>query len=195
MANRRQRLRPVLAAVAALVVVVGAPVGAAPPTYGSSNPGPWWKPGVPFTGGHPDPSVAQMGDLLFTYGTNHGGSHLPAGWSRDGITWTPRTQYEGAAGMEDGFGYSNDGFPHMPWTPAGVRQETWAPSVAFIRGQWVGFHSVRIANPGQHTSYGRFAIHVSVADNPLGPFRPVSSSRVGPSTPTWWSTRRAGGPS
>lgn len=176
----KPRLRPVLATVVAVLVVLGgvAPGHAAPPTHGSTNPGPWWKPGVPFSGGHPDPTLAQMGDILLSYGTNHGGSHLPAAWSRDGLTWTPRTQYEGAAGMEDGYGYSNDGFPHMPWTPAGVARETWAPSVAFVRGQWVGFHSVRIANPGAFTPYGRFAIHVSVADNPLGPFRPASSAPI-----------------
>lgn len=32
------------------------------------------------------------------------------------------------------------------------------------------------ADMGQYSAYGRFAIYVSVTDNPLGPFEAVSSS-------------------
>ncbi|HMJ74386.1 MAG TPA: hypothetical protein VK507_00315, partial [Iamia sp.] len=154
-----------LAAVLALGAVVP-PAPANPPVHGSTNSTGWHKPGVPYTGVHPDPSLTSMGGLMFTYSTNHGSSNLPVGWSADGLTWTPRTQYEGPLGMMgNGYGYYNDGFPNMPWTPAGVQKEPWAPSVAHVGGRWVAFMSVRIANPGSYTSYGRFAIYVATADN------------------------------
>lgn len=185
MRNRRRITTAIVLAASLAVGTACEPAASNPPTHGSSNSGGWYKPGVPYTGVHPDPTLASMGDLLFTYSTNHGSSNLPVGWSGDGITWTPRTQYEGALGMRDGYGYFNDGFPDMPWTPAGVQKEPWAPSVAHIGGRWVAFVSVRIANPGRYTSYGRFAIYVAVADNPMGPFRAASSSPiVSPSTST-----------
>ncbi|HEV7721956.1 MAG TPA: family 43 glycosylhydrolase [Iamia sp.] len=166
-----------LATTLALGAVVP-PAPANPPVHGTTNSTEWYKPGVPYTGVHPDASLTSMGGLLFTYSTNHGSSNLPVGWSADGISWTARTQYEGSLGMKDGYGYYNDGFPDMPWTPAGVQKEPWAPSVAHVGGRWVAFMSVRIANPGSYTSYGRFAIYVAIADNPMGPFRAASSSPI-----------------
>lgn len=179
MRTRSRRIIGIVALAATLASgAVAPPATANPPSYGSSNSSGWYKPGVPYTGVHPDPTVASMGDLLFTYSTNHGSSNLPVGWSGDGLTWTARTQYDGALGMRDGYGYYNDGFPDMPWTPSGVQREPWAPSVAHIRGRWVAFISVRIANPGSYTPYGRFAIYVATADNPMGPFRAASSAPI-----------------
>jgi hypothetical protein len=178
----KTRWRPCTTLVVAATLALGAvapPATANPPSYGSSNSSGWYKPGVPYTGVHPDPSLVSLGGLLFTYGTNHGSSNLPVGWSGDGMTWTARTQYEGSLGAgPDGFGYYNDGFPNMPWTPAGVQKEPWAPSVAHVGGRWVAFVSVRIANPGSYTPYGRFAIYVATADNPMGPFRAASGSPI-----------------
>jgi hypothetical protein len=177
--RRRITTSIALAATLALGAVAPAtPVAANPPSWGSTNSTEWYKPGVPYTGVHPDPTVTSMGGLLFTYSTNHGSSNLPVGWSADGLSWTARTQYEGSLGMRDGYGYYNDGFPDMPWTPAGVQKEPWAPSVAHIGGKWVAFVSVRVANPGAYTSYGRFSIFVATADNPMGPFRPASGSPI-----------------
>lgn len=180
--TRRRRAAVALAAVLAIGATGpggGAPVAAAPPVHGSSNSSGWHKPGVPYTGVHPDPTVTSMGPLQFSYGTNHGSSNLPVQWTADGITWTARTQYEGSLGAgPDGQGYFNDAFPNMPWTPAGVQKEPWAPSVAFVGGKWVAFISVRIANPGRYTSYGRFAIYVATATDPMGPYTAASSSPI-----------------
>ncbi|NLV56718.1 MAG: family 43 glycosylhydrolase, partial [Acidimicrobiales bacterium] len=142
-----------------------------------------------FTYQNADPAVVSLGPLMFTYATNHGGADLPITWSADGHTWTARTQYEGAAAHQDGdVGYFNDGFPNVPWgvdynrcngaTPGCDPKEMWAPSVGFIGGRWIGFHAVKIAREPAYSSYGRFAIYASVADNPLGPFRAASSRPI-----------------
>lgn len=57
-------------------------------------------------------------------------------------------------------------------------KEVWASSVAFLGGRWVGFHAVKVSRQASFSSYGRFAIYVSTASNPMGPFRPASSAPI-----------------
>lgn len=177
------------ALAAVLVLALVAPALAAPVPAGAASSGPWLKPGVPFTYQGADPSVVALGPAMYTYATNHGGADLPITWSGDGATWTARTQYDGAAGNQDGdVGYFNDGFPNVPWgidndrcdgrTPGCDPKEMWAPGVAFVYGRWVAFHAVKVHREPAFSPYGRFAIYASVADSPIGPFRPASSQAI-----------------
>lgn len=181
----RRGIRWITATVLIALAVVPGPVAPA----GAAASGPWLKPGVPFTYQNADPAVAALGPMMFTYATNHGGADLPITWSGDGHTWTARPQYEGSAANQDGdVGYFNDGFPSVPWgidynscdasTPGCDPKEMWAPTVAFIGGRWIGFHAVKIHREPAFSPYGRFAIYVSVADNPMGPFRAASSQPI-----------------
>ena len=151
----------------------------APLPVAAADMGGWFKPGVPFTQTHPDPSVTSLGPMLFSYATNHGGPKLPVEWSADATTWTARTQYEGSGAYQGGdtHGWYSDALPTAPWG-SGTPKELWAPSVAFVGTHWVAYHAVRIAPDGQYSAYGRFAIYVSTASNPLGPFTAVSSSPI-----------------
>lgn len=166
------RLIPCLVAGSLLAALAFTPADPAE----AGDMGGWFKPGVPFGQTHPDPSVASLGPMLFSYATNHGGPKLPVSWSADATTWTARTQYEGRGAFQGGdtHGWYSDALPTAPWG-YGNPKELWAPSVAFVGNRWMAYHAVRTAPPGQYGSYGRFAIYASSAPEALGPFTAVSS--------------------
>lgn len=150
----------------------------------------WLKPGIPLRGQqHPDPSVVTVGPLLLSFATQHGGADLPVVWSGDAVTWTARTAYSDDRAYLDGdsAGHYNDAIIAPPWgvdscvetssnRPGCDPKTLWAPGVALIGDQWVGYHAVKISN--SYSSYGRFAIYRTTSVGALGDFRSASSSPI-----------------
>lgn len=191
MRSPRSRFRA-LGAVLVVAVLATVTWAASPSVAATSrvDPGAWLKPGIPLRGQqHPDPSIVTVGPALISFATQHGGADLPVTWSAEGVKWIGRTPYSGELRYLDGDhgGFYNDAIVSPPWgvnscvetssNRASCDPKTlWAPGVALLGGQWVGYHAVRISDG--YSSYGRFAIYRTTSSGAMGAFRSASGTAM-----------------
>jgi beta-xylosidase len=130
---------------------------------------PWFRPGQPYTGNFPDPTVVRLGATYYAYATNTGGALLPVMTSTDLRTWTPRPAYDPGA---TGDPYFNDALPHtaswgvdLPGSKGRLGKQVWAPGVFRWGGRYVAFYALRARVAPRRT-----CIAVATSASPLGPF-------------------------
>ena len=150
-------LRAIAAALAALVVVVGAVaaigVAAAPPV-GAAN----WAPAA--SNDFPDPSILQFGNVYYGFATQNFAPalhqiNIQVSTSTDGVNWTP---------------LHTDALPTLPsWAKEG---NTWAPSVAFNGSSFVMYYTATEISTGDQ------CIGMATAAAPTGPYTDTASQPV-----------------
>jgi beta-xylosidase len=171
-ARRRGALLVALAVVLGVLVTSGqGPAIARPerPAPVGSDP---FRPGQPYRGDFPDPSVWRVGQRYFAVATSVAALNLPLMTSTDLRTWTTRTAPDPDRPAQ------NDAMPvPATWartqTTAGGRAwaATWAPSVARIfTGASVLAYSVPRASDGKR------CISLARSASPIGPYVDRSAS-------------------
>jgi len=115
-----------------------------------------FRPGTPYTGNFPDPTVLRVGNVFYVASTTLGGLSLPMMTSTNLRTWMPHDD-----AMPAGAAWAQ-----TKTTKAGrVYWPTWAPSLAGVSpGHYVAAYAVPQATDG------RRCISVAQAGGPLGPF-------------------------
>ena len=158
-----------LASLAALVVLMATVVAISARPAEAYAGAPWFKPGEPYVGNFPDPTIVRDGNTYWAYGTSTGGSLMPAMSSTNLVTWTPRPAY--SPNPYNGDPFFNDSFPVPPsWSMNGTNRNgnaQWAPGVAKFGSTWVAYTSWSVTP-------SRRCISMATASSPAGPFRDLS---------------------
>ena len=136
--------------------------GARPAPVGSDP----FRPGQPYTGDFPDPTVMRVGSRFYAAATTIAGLNLPMTSSTDLVTWTSRPASDPDQPRV------NDAMPQpAAWArknrASGGRTfgATWAPAVLRLgEGRYLAAYSVPRA------SDGRRCVSMARARNPLGPY-------------------------
>jgi beta-xylosidase len=141
------RWRGIAAALAALVVAVGA---------AHAHETAWVAAAVVVPGSEvADPSVLDVAGTLYAYGTNTVfGGHVPTLTSTDGRGWRR----------------AGDALPRLPgWAAPSDTYSTWAPAVIRLAGRYRLYYTTRDASRGTE------CISVASSADPAGPFTDASA--------------------
>jgi Glycosyl hydrolases family 43 len=125
-----------------------------------------FRPGTPYTGNFPDPTVLRMGKMFYAASTTIGSLSLPMMTSTNLSTWVPRPSSDPSKPNLNDAMPTGAAWARTKTTRTGrVFWPTWAPSLAHVG---VGRYVVAYAVP--RASDGRRCISVAQSGNPLGPY-------------------------
>jgi len=131
-----------------------------------------FRPGTPYAGNFPDPTVLRVGKVYYAAATTLASLSLPMTSSTDLRHWAPRKAGDPAKPNQNDAMPTGASWARTRTSPNGrVFWPTWAPSLAHVgTGRYVAAYAVPRA------SDGRRCISVARSQHPLGPYVDSTSS-------------------